>query len=389
MPPHSKALSEEGVLIEIRRIVEKGVSKEDELRSQLLNAPYPSRKVEDNLADINAQIAANEMGRLRLLNLVEDYGEFAVEAHMDGIRSAARSAIILELKSIASARKFSDKLDDGSRICLEIRPSSQSGKSLTFDFSGSSLVTQNNNNANIAIVKAATLYSLRCIVGKDIPLNEGVLDPVELIIPQNSFLDPNGFTDGDRPAVTAGNVETSQRIVDVILGAFGIVAASQGTMNNLLFGASDSGEREGFGYYETICGGSGAGHGFHGCDAVHTHMTNTKITDPEVLEERFPVRLRRFEIRELSGGVGEWHGGNGVIREIEFLEPVDLSVIANRRTCPPYGMDGGSPGLEGKNLFKRNGSGTFEEQCSSFQINANTGDTVLIMTPGGGGFGAS
>jgi 5-oxoprolinase (ATP-hydrolysing) len=387
MPPHSRTLVEEGVLIEIRRIVEKGASKEDELRSLLLNAPYPSRKVEDNLADINAQIAANELGRVKLLNLVDAYGEATVTAHMQRIRNAAKEFIIEKLETIKEVRKFSDKLDDGARICLEIRPSNQPGKTLTFDFSGSSPVSPSNNNANIAIVKAATLYSLRCIIGKNIPLNEGVLDPIELIIPQSSLLDPTGFTGGDRPAVTAGNVETSQRLVDVILGAFGGVAASQGTMNNLLFGTASHPEGAGFSYYETICGGSGAGDGFHGCDAVHTHMTNTKITDPEVLEERFPVRLRRFEIREHSGGSGLWNGGNGIIREIEFLEPVDLSVIANRRTCPPYGMNGGGSGLEGKNLFKRSGSRTFEEQNSSFQIKANSGDTVLIMTPGGGGYG--
>jgi 5-oxoprolinase (ATP-hydrolysing) len=388
MPPHSRTLAEEGVLIEIRRIVEKGASKEDELRSHLLQAPYPSRKVEDNLADLNAQIAANELGRVKLLSLVDEYGEAIVAAHMQSIRRAAKEIIVEKLKKFKTVHKFSDKLDDGARISLEIRPSTKLGKTLTFDFSGSSPVSPSNNNANIAIVKAATLYSLRCIVGKNIPLNEGVLDPIELIIPQSSLLDPTGFTGGDRPAVTAGNVETSQRLVDVILGAFGEVAASQGTMNNLLFGTNDSPERAGFSYYETICGGSGAGDGFNGCDAVHTHMTNTKITDPEVLEERFPVRLRRFEIREHSGGSGLWHGGNGVIREIEFLEPVDLSVIANRRTCPPFGMNGGGPGLEGKNLFKRSGSRIFEEQTSSFQIKANSGDTVLIMTPGGGGFGA-
>lgn len=387
MPPHSKSLAEEGVLIEIQRIVEKGVSKDQDLRALLLSAPYPTRKVDDNLADINAQIAANEIGRTLLLSLVEEHGQEVVTAHMDCIRTTARDIIKTELKRFSTVRSFTDKLDDGSRISLEIRPATKPGKTLTFDFTNSSPVSAGNNNANVAIVKAATLYSLRCIVGKNFPLNEGVLDPIELIIPKSSLLDPSGFTGGERPAVTAGNVETSQRLVDVILGAFGCVAASQGTMNNLLFGASETAERQGFGYYETICGGSGAGPGFNGTDAVHTHMTNTRITDPEVLEERFPVRLRRFEIRTLSGGTGEWQGGDGVIREIEFLEPMELSVLANRRNCAPYGMAGGSPGLEGKNLFKRSGSGNFEEQSSSFQINANAGDTVLILTPGGGGFG--
>jgi 5-oxoprolinase (ATP-hydrolysing) len=387
MPPNSKNLSEEGVLIEIRHIVVGGISKEEDLRKLLTTDHYPSRKVDDNLADINAQIAANELGRTKLLELVEEYGQGRVSAHLKSIRDAARDIVSKELSKFKNVKRFTDKLDDASMICLEIRPATIAGKTLTLDFSGSSPVCSGNNNANIAIVKAATLYCIRCIVGKNIPLNEGVLEPVELIIPKKSILDPSGFIGNQRPAVTAGNVETSQRLVDVIFGAFGNVAASQGTMNNLLFGASETTDRPGFGYYETICGGSGAGSGFNGCDAVHTHMTNTKITDPEVLEERYPVRLRRFEIRERSGGAGAWSGGNGVAREIEFLEPVELSVIANRRNSAPYGAAGGKDGDMGKNLFKRSGSPTFEEQSSCFQLQANPGDTVLILTPGGGGFG--
>jgi 5-oxoprolinase (ATP-hydrolysing) len=391
MPPDSGNLAEEGVLIRNFRLVHAGVSCEDTLRTLLASGPCPSRNVGDNIADINAQIAANEVGRQLLLQLIDRYGSETVLAYMHHIRNAASDLMAAAVSNLPDkVCDFHDQLDDGSVIRLQIRRSLAPGKLLTFDFTGSSGVSSGNVNANTAIVKAAVLYCLRCLIDKDVPLNEGVLDPVEMIIPAPSLLDPTGKGQPDRPetlpAVTAGNVETSQRIVDVVLGALQLAAASQGTMNNLLFGRQ--GERgTGFGYYETVCGGAGAGPGFDGASAVHTHMTNTRITDPEVLEERFPVRLRRFEVRRGSGGDGAWTGGDGVVREIEFLEPLDLSLISHRRTTAPFGLAGGSPGAAGANRIKRHGSSTFNDMPGSFQTKVEPGDILLMMTPGGGGYG--
>lgn len=389
MPPESKTLAEEGVLIRNFRLVHKGQSAENALRKLLTEAPYPSRNVEDNMSDINAQIAANEIGRRQLLDVVEQIGQPVVIAYMEHIRTGACQLMTAALTPLIDhVHKFCDHMDEGTPLVLEIRPSQTPGKIVTFDFTGTGAVSPGNTNANMAIVKSAVLYSLRCLIDKDVPLNEGVLDPVEFIVPTPSILNPGSGSDPGRlPAVTAGNVETSQRIVDITLGALGLAAASQGTMNNLLFGKAKTATERGFGYYETICGGSGAGPGFDGTDAVHTHMTNTRITDPEVLEERFPVRLRRFEIRKESAGSGKWSGGNGVIREIEFLDVLELSLISNRRTTVPFGLSGGNPGSPGQNLLKRNGDPDFKQQPPSFQTSVAPGDILLILTPGGGGYG--
>lgn len=392
MPPDSRSLAEEGILIRNLRLVHQGTSHEADLRTILTSGPYPTRNVADNIADINAQIAANESGRQSLLELISRFGEETVTAYMRHIREGARDLMATAVAGLTNLpRSFQDQLDDGSTIKLTIERARAKDKVLTFDFTGSSSVSRGNANANTAIVKAAVLYCLRCLINKDVPLNEGVLDPVELVIPSPSLLNPAGEGTLDHPAtlpaVTAGNVETSQRVVDVVLGALKLAAASQGTMNNLLFGRSASPGQAGFGYYETICGGSGAGPGFNGASAVHTHMTNTRITDPEVLEERFPVRLRRFEIRRGSGGEGVYQGGDGVIREFEFLEKLDLSLLSNRRTTAPYGLEGGGSGAPGHNRIKRRGDGEFTELPGYFQTTVDEGDILQILTPGGGGYG--
>jgi len=244
------------------------------------------------------------------------------------------------------------------------------------DFSGSSPRHPGNYNAPAAVTRAAVLYVFRCLVDTDIPLNGGCLKPLEIVIPEDCLLNP-------RPpaAVAAGNVETSQYVVDALFGALGVMAAAQGTMNNLTFGNA------GWQYYETLCGGAGAGPGFDGADAVHTHMTNSRLTDPEVLEWRFPVRVESFAIRRGSGGRGRWRGGDGVVRRLRFLEPVTLSVLAGHRRVPPFGLEGGEPGLTGRNFVER-ASGEVEILGAQATVELHAGDAFVIETPGGGGFGA-
>jgi 5-oxoprolinase (ATP-hydrolysing) len=233
------------------------------------------------------------------------------------------------------------------------------------------------------------IYCFRCLIDEQIPLNAGILAPIEIRLPPDCLLNPPSHADPTRcPAVVGGNVETSQRVVDVIFGALGVAAASQGTMNNFIFGRSATAGRPGFGYYETICGGAGAGPTFDGADAVHTHMTNTRLTDPEVLEDRYPVRLRRFEIRHGSGGAGLHKGGDGIVREVEFLEPLEVSLLTSRRTTRPYGLAAGEPGAAGQNLLTRNETGQLEELPGAAHFRVTAGDVLSIETPGGGGWGA-
>ena len=295
MPPFSKFLGEEGVLISNFKLVEKGRPREDELRQLLLSGPYPTRNVEDNLADIAAQVAANELGVRQLRELVDRYSLPVVTAYMEHIQRAAAQKMRLALAAIPDGTySHTDHLDDGSLIAVSI---DKKRDQATVDFTGTGPVLATNLNANRAIVTAAVLYVFRCLIGEDIPLNSGVLEPVEnhpADLPAQSG--PAASDPSRSPAVVGGNVETSQRVVDTLLGALGVAAASQGTMNNLTFGDAS------FGYYETICGGSGATADADGADAVHTHMTNTRLTDPEVLERRYPVRIHEFRIRPDSGG---------------------------------------------------------------------------------------
>jgi 5-oxoprolinase (ATP-hydrolysing) len=379
MPPFSKTLAEEGVVIRNFKLVERGVSRFDALRELLTSGPYPSRDPGANLADITAQLAANHQGASDLARMVGQFSWPTVEAYMRHIQSAAESKLRAALaRQPQGTRRFLDHLDDGTPIRVAI---TIDGERATIDFTGTGPVSRGNLNANRSIVTAAVIYVLRLLVGEDMPLNQGILAPVQMVLPPCLLNPPAGERAEDCPAVVGGNVETSQRVVDVLLGAFGLAAASQGTMNNVLFGDAT------FGYYETICGGSGATAGAPGADAVHTHMTNTRITDPEVLEARYPVRLREFSIRRGSGGAGTNRGGDGVVRRIELLRPLTLSILSQRRgPNRPYGMQGGEPGAGGRNsLTKRDGSR--HVLAGMTQVEVQTGDALTIETPGGGGWG--
>ncbi len=379
MPPFSKNLAEEGVLIRNFRLVAAGESRLDALRELLLTARYPTRNVEDNLADIAAQVAANQQGVRELRELVARYSLPVVTAYMRHIQAAAAAKTRQALQKLPQGvRRFIDHLDDGSPIAIAV---TVDGERARIDFTGTGPVLLGNLNGNRAIVSAAVLYCLRLLIDEDIPLNQGVLDPVEIILPE-CLLNPRaGRTAEECPAVAGGNVETSQRVVDVLLGAFGLAAASQGTMNNLLFGDAT------FGYYETIGGGAGATPDADGADAVHTHMTNTRLTDPEVLERRYPVRVQEFAIRDGSGGAGRHRGGNGIVRRLEFLKPLDVSLLTQRRgPYAPYGLAGGSPGALGRNTLAH-ADGRVESLPGQTQLRVEPGDVLSIETPGGGGYG--
>jgi 5-oxoprolinase (ATP-hydrolysing) len=379
MPPFSTNLAEEGVLIRNLKAIDAGRSRMDELRRVLESGPYPSRAVEDNLADLAAQIAANQQGVRDLLAMVERYTLPVVHAYMRHIQNAAEQKMRSALAKLPPGRReFTDYLDDGSPICAAI---TIRGDSATIDFTGTGPVLPGNLNANRAIVTAAVMYCLRCLIAEEIPLNQGVLAPIELIVPECLLNPPERASPEACAAVVGGNVETSQRVVDAILGALDVAAASQGTMNNLLFGDAT------FGYYETICGGSGATPDGPGADAVHTHMTNTRLTDPEVLEQRFPVRVREFRIRRGSGGAGHHRGGDGVLRQIEFLRPLSVSLLTQRRgPYAPYGLAGGQPGALGQNTLLRP-DGAMQSLPALAQFQAAAGDILQIETPGGGGWG--
>ncbi len=373
MPPGSTDLSQEGVLIQCFKVVDGGSERFDALRQVLALAPHPSRCPDENVADIVAQIAANRAGAEALHTLVEQHGWFVVDAFTKHVRDAAAAKMRRAIRKLPDGEfNRSEWLDNGAAIRVRIVVN---GERATVDFTGTSGTLPGNLNATRAIATSAVLYCFRCLIDEDIALNAGVLEPIDLIVPP-SLLNPE--TRG--AAVAGGNVETSQRIVDCILGALGVVAASQGTMNNIVFG------NERFAYYETICGGSGAGPTFDGAHAVHTHMTNTRMTDPEILEARYPVRLHRFVIRHGSGGRGRHCGGDGCIREIEFLERLELSMITQRRTTQPSGLDGGDPGAAGVNRVLRS-SGAEERLGPIAHVVVHPGDRLIIETPGGGGFG--
>lgn len=389
MPPTATNLEEEGVVLPPQFLVRNNTPLISEVLSQLKNAQYPSRSPQENIADLLAQQAANQLGVTELVALVQKFGKDRIQRGMAQILAASAERVRLWIEKLPSdSYHFVDELDDGSQIQVKIQKTitDLDGVGLCVDFSGTSPKHPRNFNANRAIVTAALLYVIRTMAGDDLPLNEGALQPIRLVVPK-SMLSPIDNAElkvlslAELPAVAAGNVETSQRIVDVLLGALQAAAASQGTMNNFLFGDSS------FGYYETICGGTGATSQGNGCDAVHSHMTNTRITDPEVLEVRYPVRLREFSIRRGSGGAGEYHGGDGIVREIEFLRALQASLISSRRSGPPpYGLFGGTPGKRGVNLCFRAG-GTVEPLSGTAQIALQKGDVIRIETPGGGGYG--
>jgi 5-oxoprolinase (ATP-hydrolysing) len=378
MPPGARRLVEEGVVLAPLHLARGGSFRWKMLRRLLLDAPYPTRAVEENLADLRAAVAANHRGAESLRHLAREHGRAAVAHYMAALKERAEERLRAALARLPAGRSTAtQRLDDGSPIAvaLEVSPTGA-----VVDFTGSADVHPGNLNAPPAVVRSAVLYALRLLIAEPLPLNEGILRPVEIRVPPGMLNPPFPADPAEAPAVVGGNVETSQRIVDTLLAALGLAACSQGTMNNVLFGNPR------FGYYETVCGGSGAGPGFHGASAVHTHMTNTRITDPEVLEHRYPVRLERFAVRRGSGGAGRWRGGDGAVREITFLEPVSLSLLTQHRVERPYGGSGGAPGLPGRQCLVRV-SGEAVELAPIDGCEAAPGDRLVLETPGGGGWG--
>jgi 5-oxoprolinase (ATP-hydrolysing) len=378
MPPGARGLAEEGVVIPPTVIVRAGETDFTEIEALLRNGPYPTRALEDNLADLQAQVAANRLGAEALRELAAQSGAARVEEYFRKLSDQASRASRAVFAALPEGdRRAEQVLENGAALRVNLR---RAGEGLRVDFTGTSPVTPDNFNAAPAIVRGALIYVLRVVSGEDIPLNEGFLREVDLILPE-CLLNPAFPADPAQcPAVVAGNVETSQRLVDTLLLALEAAAASQGTMNNTVFGNAR------FGYYETLCGGSGGCAEGPGASAVHCHMTNTAITDPEVLEARYPVRLRRFAIRPGSGGPGVQPGGNGVLREYEFLEPVELSLLTERRSSGPYGLSGGTPGEPGWQKVIR-ADGSEEALPPTAAVSLGVGDRLLVATPGGGGWG--
>ncbi|MCZ6783560.1 MAG: hydantoinase B/oxoprolinase family protein [Proteobacteria bacterium] len=374
MPPDSRSLEEEGVLLSPFRLVQGGRFDEERVRRALGGARYPARRPDDNVADLVAMVAANRAGERLLGEFVTEQGFEGVAVTMRQLQEAAASKVAREIARLPDGdHEFTDYLDDGTPI--RVRLQVQGGR-MVIDFAGTGPPVPGNLNAPPAVVKAAVIYVLRALVAERIPLNGGCLAPVEIRIPEPSILNPPRGS-----AVVGGNVETSQRVVDVLLGALGRVAASQGTMNNVTFGDPS------FGYYETLGGGAGAGPGFDGASGVHTHMTNTRITDAEVLEARYPVRLLEFSLRRGSGGAGRWRGGDGLVRRYRFLAPVTATLLSERRVRRPYGLDGGEPGAAGRNAVSR-ADGSVEELPGRCAVELDAGDTLIVESPGGGGYGA-
>ena len=375
MPPYSKHIEEEGVLIDNFLLVEEGRLREAETVKLLQSAKYPTRNVEQNMADLRAMIAANEKGVQELRRMVTHFSLEVVHAYMRHVQDNAEEAV-RRVIDVLKDGAFEYEMDNGGLIKVKITIN-HARRSAVIDFTGTSAQLPNNFNAPSAVCMAAVLYVFRTLVDDDIPLNAGCLKPLEVIIPEGSMLNPRYPA-----AVVAGNVETSQCLTDTLYGALGVMGASQGTMNNFTFGNAT------YQYYETISGGSGAGEGFNGTDVVQTHMTNSRLTDPEVLEWRFPVLLESFEIRQGSGGGGRWHGGNGAVRRVRFLEAMTAAILSGHRRVPPYGMAGGLPAKVGRNCVERS-DGRMEELGAADQAEMNPGDVFVIETPGGGGFGAA
>jgi 5-oxoprolinase (ATP-hydrolysing) len=387
MPPQASHIDEEGILMDNLLIVRQGVFRENELRHVLSNHRYPARNIEERICDINAQIASCHKGWLELQRIMDRYGLDTVMKYMlfiqDNAERSVREALFGILKGRSSfLSTFEDSLDDGSPVQVKILINEGNSPPHTvgscIDFTGTGIQhEQDNLNAPLSVTRSAVLYVLRSLINKDIPLNSGCLKPVNIIIPKATILNP------EYPApVATGNVETSQRIVDVLLGAFGIAAASQGTMNNVLFEVE--GETP---YYETIGGGSGAMESCEGASGVQVHMTNTRMTDPEILEIRHPgVRIEKFVLRKGSGGEGIFRGGDGIIREIAFLKPATVSILSERRKYPPYGMKGGRPGKCGENILRKP-DGSVVSLKNREVLNVKGGESIIIKTPGGGGYG--
>ncbi len=373
-PPDSTHIDEEGVLIDNFLLVENGQLREQQIRKLLGSGEYPCRNIDQNIADLSAQIAANETGLTELRKMVAHFGIGVVSAYMKHVQDNAEECV-RRVIDVLKDGSFEYPMDDGSVIKVKIsvdRPN----RTATIDFTGTSKQTPGNYNAPIAICKAAVIYVFRTLVNDEIPLNEGCLKPIKLVVPKQSMINPQYPA-----AVIAGNTEVSQAITNALYGALGVLAASQGTMNNFLYG------NDTYQNYETICGGTGAGPDHPGASAVHSHMTNTRMTDPEVLELRYPVRNEEFSIRQASGGAGKYTGGNGVVRKLRFLETMTATMLTSHRVVPPFGLQGGEPGKCGNNYVVR-ATGEVAALKGNDEIELHTGDLFVMETPGGGGFGA-
>ena len=373
MTPRATTIEEEGIVLNNLLMVKNGRFLERRIRSVLSDRKYPCRNVEQNLADLKAQIAANEKGVAELHAMVASFGLKVVLSYMRHVRDYAEECVRRVVATLhdGEAEVF---FDQGCRIKVKI-VLDHASRSATLDFTGTSEQQPDNFNAPEPVTRAAVLYTFRCMVDDEIPMNAGCMRPLKIILPDNCMLTPKYPA-----AVVAGNVEVSQAVTDCLFQALGALAGAQGTMNNFNFG-NDS-----YQYYETICGGSGAGPGFNGAHAVHTHMTNTRLTDPEVLELRYPVVLETHQIRRSSGGNGQWRGGDGVNRVMRFLQPMDVSFLCGRRKVPPAGLNQGANGSTGRNALLKT-DGTTLELPGRTQIKVNAGETVIMQTPGGGGFG--
>jgi 5-oxoprolinase (ATP-hydrolysing) len=372
-PPDSRTLEEEGVVIDDLLLVEGGHFRETAFRTLLTQARYPARNADMNVADIKAQIASNEAAAAGLRSAVGRHGLATVRAYMRHVMDNAEASVRRVIDGLHDGHT-TYMMDHGTPLCVSVRIDRQA-RTATVDFTGTAAQRADNFNAPEAITRAVVLYVFRCLAGADMPLNDGCLKPLTLLIPPGTFLSP-----APGAAVVAGNTEVSQAVCCALFGALGIMASSQATMNNVLFG--DATHQ----YYETIGGGSGAGPGFDGQAAIQTHMTNTRMTDPEILETRYPVRVEEFAIRRGSGGAGRWQGGDGIVRSLRFLSPMTAMIVSSRRTVAPFGLEGGDDGARGQQWIDRAGGGRVPLSGTD-QARVMPGDRFTIHTPGGGGYG--
>ena len=372
-PPDSTRLEEEGVVIDNVQLVRAGRLREAEARAVLASGPYPCRNPDQNMADLKAQVAANETGKRELLRVCAAYGPDVVAAYMGHVQDNAEESVRRVIDRLHDG-EMAYPMDEGQVIRVKVRVDRET-RTASVDFTGTSGQHKGNYNAPLAVCRAVVLYVFRTLVGSDIPLNEGCLKPLDIVVPEGSMLNP-----GPEAAVIAGNTEVSQAACNALFGALGVLAGSQGTMNNFVWG------NERFQNYETIAGGTGAGPGFAGCDAVQSHMTNTRMTDPEILEMRFPVRLEAFAVRKGSGGAGRWRGGDGAIRRLRFLTGVTVTTLSSHRIVPPFGGAGGAPGAVGRNWVDLP-DGTRRDLKGNDEIDLPAGAVFVMQTPGGGGWG--
>lgn len=373
-PPDSTHIDEEGVLIDNFLLVDQGALREAETRALLASGRYPCRNIDQNMADLATQVAANATGVAELHKVVKQFGLKVVHAYMGHVQDNAEESVRRVLDVLKDS-EFTYRLDSGAQIAVRITVD-RAGRKAVIDFAGTSAQDRGNYNAPLAVCRAVVLYVFRTLVGTDIPMNEGCLKPLDVRVPKGSMINP------EYPAaVISGNTEVSQAIADTLYGALGVLAGSQGTMNNFVYG------NDAYQNYETICGGTGAGDGFCGASAVHSHMTNTRMTDPEVLEVRFPVRVEEFSIRRASGGDGQFKGGDGVTRRLRFLEPMTATVLSSHRSTQPFGVNGGLPSEAGQNFVER-ADGAIVPLQGNDETQMNPGDVFVMLTPGGGGFGS-